>query len=80
MHRLPLRTHLIFILRLVLEAVSLRCRKYLQLSDLNVLGWLYTIWSILMALSGIMIIIVLLKGEGWRKSVEQHEAHPNNGN
>ncbi|RDB15304.1 hypothetical protein Hypma_004735 [Hypsizygus marmoreus] len=37
-------------------------------------GWMYTIWSVLMAVSGLLIFLVAWRGELWRKQAEAREA------
>ncbi|TFK69525.1 vacuolar DHA amino acid exporter, partial [Pluteus cervinus] len=38
-------------------------------------GWTYTIWTVIMALSGALILIVAVKGRGWREAAEAQEKH-----
>lgn len=39
-----------------------------------VLGWLYTFWGFIMALSGLLILLVSWRGKIWRTCAEEREA------
>ncbi|KAF5347001.1 hypothetical protein D9756_011026 [Leucocoprinus leucothites] len=37
-------------------------------------GWLYTIWGLIMAISGALTLLVMWKGEAWRRRAEERES------
>lgn len=59
---------------MALEMVSVRVIFPVFATFSDSLGWLYTFWGFLMALSGLLILLVSWKGRDWRIRAEEREA------
>lgn len=54
--------------------VGVRFMSTFSMASDSILGWLYTFWGFLMALSGLLILSVSWKGKVWRTQAEEREA------
>lgn len=54
---------------------SSQCYSLSFSTDYICTGWMYTLWSGLMVIAGLLVFAVTFKGESWRHSAELREEH-----